>query len=158
MRFDGVARDVLDRTPTEREHRAWEALHEHKGVANAARALGLDPANVRGACREYMRKMGIEGPMPFVGTYTRRAGICPQHDRTIATLTEDNVRLERENAALLERIAALTIEAHPWTAVHAKLDALLKRPAGVTPITHRRIADGGTGGKKERRSQMSLSA
>lgn len=62
----------------------------------------------------------------------------------VRDLTAEVERLREENDALREA-------AHPWVAVHAKLDALLKRPAGVTPITHRRIKDGGVGGKRERR-------
>lgn len=57
------------------------------------------------------------------------------------------------NTALLARIAELELLAHPWAAIHAKLDQLLARPIGPAMPTHRRIADGGVGGKRERKGR-----
>lgn len=65
--------------------------------------------------------------------------------RLVRSLSAEVERLSQENEAL--RLAA-----QPWVAVHAKLDALLKRPTGIPVVTHRRIADGGVGGRRERRS------
>lgn len=70
----------------------------------------------------------------------------------VRTLTAELEQQRAVNEALLARIAELEIAAHPWVAVHAKLDALLARPSGATVITHRRQADGGVGGRKERRA------
>ena len=151
MKVRTVADDVFRGPPTERQARAWAALQEHRSVPKAAAAMGVEPANLREACRTYMRKTGMEGPLPFVGKYTRKPGRCPQHDATIARLQQERDDAVAQADALRDLIADLERQAHPWVEVHRKLDALLKRPAGVTTITHRRVADGGVGGKRERK-------
>lgn len=52
----------------------------------------------------------------------------------IAMLEADNARLRREN--------------QPWVLLHAKLDRVIRNQE--RPITHRRQADGGIGGRRER--------
>lgn len=79
------------------------------------------------------------------------AEMTAERDALRAQLEAERLDREQELVRLTKRIADLAEQAHPWVAVHAKLDALLKRPAGITPITHRRVKDGGVGGKRERR-------
>lgn len=79
------------------------------------------------------------------------AEMTAERDAVLATLAAERDVHADELLRLHERIGILEQQAHPWVAVHAKLDALLKRPAGVTPITHRRVKDGGIGGKRERK-------
>lgn len=52
----------------------------------------------------------------------------------IALLEADNARLRREN--------------QPWVGLHAKLDRIIRNQE--RPVTHRRQADGGIGGRAER--------
>lgn len=145
------------RQPTEIQQRCWDALHEHRSVSAAARALGMTSWAVRGACQAYMVNLGMEGPLPFTKVYAQKAEshLVRQLRDRIAEL-EDQLEAERldreqELLRLTGRIADLTELAHPWVAVHQKLDKLLARPAGVAVVTHRRQADGGVGGKRERR-------
>jgi hypothetical protein len=138
---------------TDRQRACWEALNRYRGVRGAADALGVSPFSIRTACESYMRHMGMEGPLPFTKVYrSRLAGQeladaqrrIDQQALELRSLREQLDAAREENA----RLAAL---AHPWVAVHAKLDALLARPVGSVAPTHRRIADGGVGGKRERK-------
>lgn len=146
---------------TERQRTCWEALNRHRSVRSAADALGMSPFSLRDACEAYMRHMGMEGPLPFTRVYrSRLAGqeLADAH-RRITQLEAERDSLAQQLDAARETIATLQLQAHPWVAVHQKLDALLKRPAGVTAITHRRVKDGGIGGKRERKPRpMAVSA
>ncbi len=143
----------MSRAVTAHEQRRWDALHEHRGTAAAARALGVTSAAVRAGALAYMAKQGIEGPVPF--TIPRKA----VRSRDLIDAHAEVERLRARVEELETENEALRLAAHPWVAVHAKLDALLKRPVGVTAVTHRRIADGGIGGKRERKPRpMGLTA
>jgi hypothetical protein len=130
---------------TPRQQRAWDAIHEHRSYSAAAQALGVETSNVREAVRTYMQKSGIPGPPPFVGTYTRRPGVCPEHDATITRLTAQVARL---TAALedAERRAA------PWVGVHARLERIEAAVSRPTVVSHRRVADGGRTVRDQRRA------
>lgn len=138
---------------TAHQRRCWEALQTYREVRAAAASVGVSNYALRDACEAYMRHMGMDGPMPFVRFYrTRQLGAdLIEANRRIAQLEAERDTLVQQLDAARETIADLQQQAHPWVAIHAKLDALLKRPAGVTPITHRRKADGGVGGKRERK-------
>ena len=60
--------------------------------------------------------------------------------------------LTTENAALRARNAELEAMDRPWVGLHARLDRI-ERLLTPTAITHRRIVDGGTGGKSERKAR-----
>lgn len=138
--------------PSARQQRAWDALHEHRSIPKAAAAIGVEPSNLREACRTYMLKVGIPGPMPYVGGYTRKQGICPQHDSTIARLQRERDDALAEAETLRALVADLQALAHPWVAVHARLERIERAVTRPVAITHRRVADGGVGGRKERRA------
>lgn len=98
-------------------------------------------------------RTGVQAPRtPYQEVRRALAVVTRERDEARAALAAARETHEAALFDLLERIEELTAQAHPWVSVHAKLDALLKRPAGVTPITHRRIKDGGTGGKFERKA------
>lgn len=152
------------RPVTDRQRRCWEALNRYRSVRAAADALGMSGFSLRDACEGYMRNMGMEGPLPFTKVYRSRLTgqelaeahrridqLTIERDEALAALDAERADREQELVRLTRRIADLAEQAHPFVALHAKLDALLARPAGVTPITHRRIKDGGVGGKRERR-------
>ena len=120
-----------------------------------AQAHGWHQAKVRSRVLSWMRHAGIEGPVPGIvsPSHVERGGLSHsgQGDRSAWKRAADRViDLEREVAALRARLALLESEARPFARLEAKLDALLARPA-VTPVTHRRIRDGGVGGRAERR-------
>lgn len=136
---------MMSRPVTAHEQRCWDALHEHRGTAAAARALGVTAPAVRQAAQSYMAKHGIDGPIPFtIPRNATRGRDLADARAEIEALRARVEKLEAENARLREA-------AHPWVAVHAKLDALLNRPQAVPVVTHRRVADGGVGGKRERK-------
>lgn len=137
-------------TPTAHQVRCWEALHEHRGAVPAAHALGIETANLRLAVKAYMRNMGIEGRAPFTAPYIRRKP-TPE---MLAQQAADAAIAERDAtiARLTARIAELETLAHPWFAVHAKLDLLIARPSGTFQPDHRRVKDGGRTVKEQRRS------
>lgn len=149
---------------TERQRRCWEALNRYRSVRAAADALGMSGFSLRDACEAYMRHMGMDGPLPFTKVYRSRATgqeladahrrieqLTIERDEALAALDAEREDRERELLRLTQRIADLAEQAHPWVEVHAKLDRLLARPAVVAAPTHRRIKDGGVGGKRERR-------
>jgi hypothetical protein len=133
------------RPPTAHEQACWDALHEHRSTARAARALGKSTAAVRVGVLAYMSKKGLDGPIPYTIPRNATRAEDLRSARIEAERLRERVRLlEAENARLREL-------AHPWVAVHAKLDAILARPSAVA-VTHRRIADGGQGGRAERKA------
>jgi len=142
------------RQPTEVQQRCWAELHRQRSVSAAARALGMSSWAVRGACQAYMTNMGLEGPLPFTKVYARKdeSNLVRQLRERIAELEAQVAIRDRTIAGRDEMIHELRAAAQPWVSVHAKLDALLKRPTGIPVVTHRRIADGGVGGRRERRS------
>lgn len=139
---------------TDHQRRCWDALHRHRNVRAAALELGINGYSLRDACEAYMRHMGLSGPMPFVKEYRQRtdARELVETRASNARLSEENARLRLTIERLEARIVDLEAMAHPWVGVHAKLDALLARP-GPVAVTHRRQADGGVGGKRERRGR-----
>jgi len=145
------------RKPTAMQQWCWDALHAHQSVKIAAAAIGMDQRNFRDACEGYMRRAGIAGPMPFVRVYRTAGSVEVEVGRLRTQVAGLERQLEDQktvNAALLARIAELELLAHPWVAVHEKLDRILARPAGIPAPTHRRIKDGGVGGKRERRGEV----
>lgn len=138
---------VTGRPVTAHEQACWDALHEHKSTTKAGMALGKAAAAVRAGVLSYMAKQGITGPIPY--TFPRNASRA----RDLHEVRAENARLHRRVAELEARVQELEGGPNPWLSVHKKLDALLARPAGVTAITHRRIKDGGVGGKQERKAR-----
>ena len=143
----------MSRQPTALQRQCWEALNTYRSVRAAADALGMYPFAVRDAATRYQQHAGIPGPLPFTKLYRSRiAGqeLADARSR-IAQLEAERASLVKQLDAARETIADLQQQAHPWVAVHAKLDRLLARPTAIPDVTHRRIADGGIGGRQERR-------
>lgn len=142
------------RKPTQRQREAWEALHRHQNVRSAADALGITPYGVREACEAYMRNAGIDGPMPFVRVYRSRLVGRELEDARreveAARAERDSLREQLEEART--EIALLRLAAHPWVEVHARLERIERAVSRPTVVTHRRLADGGIGGRRERRA------
>jgi hypothetical protein len=145
------------RKPTPLQQQCWDALHAHQSVKVAAAAIGMDQRNFRDSCEGYMRRAGIPGPMPFVKVYRTAGSVDVEVGRLRAQVAGLEQQLDAQtaaNTALQARVVELELLAHPWIAVHAKLDRILARPAGAPVVTHRRQADGGAGGKRERRGEV----
>lgn len=127
-----------------------------------AKAHGWHQSKVKHRVESYMAAVGIEGPPPGIVSpeHSHRAtlshsgqGATSEWRRDQARLRDATAALERalvENRRLRERVAELDAEVARWDRLEGKLDALLARPAAI-PVTHRRIADGGVGGRRERR-------
>ena len=100
-------------------------------------------------------RSGVQAPRtPYHELRRALAVVTRERDEARAALVAEQRANEAAVSDLLERIAELTAEAHPWVSVHAKLDAILARPFGAPVVTHRRRADGGVGGKRERRGEV----
>lgn len=147
-----TARGYRPENVTAHQRRCWETLHEHRNVRTAAMALGINGFSLRDACEAYMRHMGIEGPLPFVKEYRQRtdARELMEAKATAARLTEENARLRDHIDRMEERMGILTEQARPWVAVHARLERIEQAVTRPREVTHRRIKDGGVGGKRER--------
>ena len=130
-----------------------------------AKAHGWAQSKVKHRVESYMRAAGIDGPAPGIISpeHSHRATLSHsgQGDRTAwrkdqARLREAQEALERalvENRRLRARIDDLEDRVDRWDRLEAKLDALLARPTvGPAVVTHRRVRDGGIGGRKERRA------
>lgn len=126
----------------------WEAFSRLGNIRAASDELNVAPFAVRDAVERYWRNSGNEGPIPGLKLYQSRKTASELSDahRRIAELERLLARQTEVNAALMDRISLLEVEAQPWADVHAKLDALLER--GVTgtkviTLDHRRVKDGG---------------
>lgn len=142
--------------PTPHEQRCWDALHEHRSYSAAAQSLGMETSSLRQAVKSYMRKVEHPGPPPFARPYNRKPLEDPVHvalqgriDSLVATVAERDATIER----LRDRMADLEAAARPFAELHRKLDVLLARASSPAVVTHRRRADGGTGGKAERKGR-----
>jgi hypothetical protein len=135
--------------PTATQTAAWEALQEAQSVSGAARLLGKNPEVVRSLIKAYMRNANIDGPVPFARHYRQQRTVELVVADRVATLEAQVARL-RARLDLTEQRLAESYRKRFADRDHyeAQLRAL-RRP---TPITHRRIADGGIGGKAERRN------
>ncbi len=154
--------------PTALQREAWETVQRLVTQKAAAEHLGIHQGTLQSRMQGYAHAMGITGPLPGARQYARGkrgTGQIATLRAEIATLQEQlaaaNAALEAEQRAheaaihgLLERVADLHAQAHPWIAVHAKLDAIMARPFGAPVVTHRRRADGGAGGKREHRGEV----
>lgn len=127
-----------------------------------AKAHGWHQAKVKHRVESYMRHAGIGGLPPGITSVDHAAraslshsgqGKASAYHRAAARIAE----LEAENAALRERVDEL--EARPWADIHAKLDAILARPAGtIVALDHRRLRDGGTSRRDQMRAARERSA
>lgn len=129
-----------------------------------AKAHGWPQSKVKHRVESYMATSGIEGPPPGIisAEHSHRATLSHsgQGDRSAwrrdqARLRDAQAALERalvENRKLRERVDDLAEKVDRWDRLEAKLDALLARPLAIGSVTHRRIKDGGVGGREELRS------
>lgn len=155
--------------PTEIQRRTWEVVQETGSQLEACRILGKSQGAIQSALFGYQHAMGLTGKLPGARVYRtgvrrgegtigqlreRVAVLERERDAAVATLEAERTEHRDELLGLMKRIAALEEQARPWAAIHAKLDQLLKRPAGPIVPTHRRLSDGGVGGKRERRGQV----
>ena len=154
--------------PTAKQREAWEAVERTGSQIEAAAAIGISQGAIQTRLRGFQHAMGITGRLPGARVYkngvTRGTGPWAQLRATIARLEAEVERLtgeleaerstfDQDRERLTETIAALTEQAHPWVAVHAKLDAILARPTGVAfAPDHRRVSDGGRTVKDQRRA------
>lgn len=118
-----------------------------------ARLHPADPDPATGLCRvpgceRRTRWAGVrwEHSRGFAGKGITNPRTRPHHDRTRSELkvAHDRIRLLEEDNARLRELA------HPFVGIHARLDRI-ERLLRRDPPTHRRIADGGIGGRRERR-------
>ena len=135
--------------PTANQTAAWEALHQAQSVSGAARLLDKNPEVTRSLVKAYMRAAGLDGPVPFTREYRSQRPSAVVVRERIAKLEAQVARLRARLDQTEQRLA----ESHrrrfaDREQYEAELRAL-RRPAA---ITHRRIADGGIGGKAERRN------
>lgn len=141
--------------PTALQREAWEAVARLGTQGAACALLGVTQSILQERMRGYQRAMGLTGPLPGVKVYgprvKRGTGQLATLKATIAALEADLAKQMDVNAALLERVAELEIEAAPWAAIHAKLDAIMARPSGIFQPDHRRVADGGRTIKEQKR-------
>lgn len=154
--------------PTAKQREAWAAVERTGSQVEAATAIGISQGAIQTRLRGYQHAMGIKGRLPGARVYkngvTRGTGPWAQLRAMIALLEAEVERLTRELEAerstfdqererLTETIAALTEQAHPWVAVHAKLERIERAVTRTpVPVTHRRQADGGVGGRAERKA------
>lgn len=133
------------------------AVGSQRLVANAH---GWNQAKVRHRVLSYMRHAGIEGDPPGIVSRTHAArgslshsgqGARTEHRILSADLATVRARLaavEADNEELRDRIAELE-------RIDRRFDRLesliLARPVVLAAPTHRRQADGGIGGKEERK-------
>lgn len=148
--------------PTDKQREAWEAVERLGTQLAASRELGIHQGSLQTRMRGYQRAMGITGDLPGL---IESAGIAalkrkPKGEGQVSRLRHELrvalariEQLEADNERQAARIADLEALARPWVDVHRKLDALLARPSGPAVVTHRRIADGGVGGKRERQGK-----
>ena len=129
------------KAPTPLQQRAWDMQQAGMSLADIAAAEGITIDGIVVRLRAYRRKTNT--PRSY-GT-----GVAAQK---AARLRE----LERLTAEQAERIEALTENAATMRPIHArlarleaKLDELLARPLVAPVVSHRRVADGGTGGRQE---------
>lgn len=147
------------RNPTVKQREAWDAVWRLGSQLAACAELGISQGAIQTRLTGYMRAMGIEGGgTPGASRHPTGTGVVgrlrttiAERDATIAALESDLATQMAVNTALLDRIAELEISAHPWAAVHEKLDRLMARPVVMAAPTHRRQADGGIGGRQERK-------
>lgn len=152
------------RLPIEELRATYDEVVAAGSQRAVARAHGWHQSKVKHRVESYMAAAGIEGPAPGIISpeHSHRATLSHsgQGDRTAwrkdqARLREAQEALERslvENRRLRARVADLEEQVARWDRLEDKLDALLARPSSPTAITNRRIADGGVGGRKERRA------
>ena len=115
------------------EQRAWDAYEEHGTYKAAAAAIERSESSLQNALLRYRRKMGISTGHP-----------APPTRNVILQSIDDKLKaIEERQQATLAMIAGLLDAA---LALSAEVAALSQKPK----VTHRRIADGGVGGKRER--------
>lgn len=154
------ARLVAHGKPTAKQREAWEAVERFGSQIAAIHVLGISQGAIQTRLNGYMRAMGIEGVgTPGASRHPTGTGVVgrlratvAERDATIDQLTADLATQVDVNRTLLDRIAELQAEAHPWAAIHHKLDLILARPVVMAAPTHRRQADGGIGGRQERKA------
>ena len=155
--------------PTALQRRAWDLVQQTGSQIEAARLMGQSQGSLQSHMRGYQHAMGLTGPLPGARVYrsgvrrgegvvgslrARVAELERERDEARAALVAEQRANEQALHDLLARIADLQEQAHPWVSIHAKLDALMARPSGAPVVTHRRIRDGGVGGKRERRGEV----
>lgn len=155
-----MPRYTLPGQPTDKQREAWEAVARLGTQLAACREIGIHQGSLQTRMRGYQRAMGLTGDLP--GLIDERIAMTqrkPKGEGQVSRLRHELrvalariAELETANAILTERVADLDARAHPWTAIHAKLDALLARKPSPAVVTHRRIKDGGVGGKRERKA------
>lgn len=153
--------------PTELQVRTWALVQQTGSQIEAARILGCTQGAIQSSMKGYQHAMGLTGPLPGARVYAtgvrrgegtigqlkgRIATLEAERDEARAALEAERLDRDAEVQRLTERIAVLTLAAGPWTEVHRKLDLLIARPTVIAPPTHRRQADGGIGGKRERKA------
>lgn len=144
-------------SPTPLMREAWETVERLGTQIAACAALGVEQGTLAGRLDGYMFAMGIEGRRPGAREYVpqrpRGAGLIGTLRHRITELEAALAAAEAEVERLRTENEALSDQAHPWIAVHAKLDLLISRPAGgAFQPDHRRVADGGRTVKEQRRA------
>jgi hypothetical protein len=118
---------------TTREQAAWDAVQEHGSQKAASLATGISVSALQNSLLRYRKKMGISTGWP-----------APPTRNVILTSIDDHLAgIENEQKATTAMIAGLL---DACLALSAEVAALNARPS----VTHRRKADGGVGGKRER--------
>lgn len=150
------------RIPIEDLRETYDEVVRVGSQREVANQRGWNQAKVRHRVLSYMRHAGIEGDPPGIVSRTHAArgslshsgqGARTLHRILAADLAAANARLaavEAENTDLRERIADLEAIAARFDRIDAAIAALASRPIGV--VTHRRVKDGGVGGKRELRA------
>jgi hypothetical protein len=126
---------------TERQAVAYEAATRLRGAKAAAQELGVSDTSLYALVKEYCAR--TDAPYP-AGMIRRAHGSTPR-----PKMTERMDRIEADLVAITGGIAALEKAAAAILAEVKELNA--RQPILlVAQPTHRRVKDGGIGGRKER--------
>jgi hypothetical protein len=124
-----------------------------------AKRHGWHQAKVKHRVESYMRHAGIDGLPPGITSvsHSHRASLSHsgQGDRSAWKRAAARiVELEAEVARLHAVIADLEAEAHPWVAVHARLERIERAVGSRVAFVpdHRRQSDGGRSVKDQRKA------
>lgn len=137
---------------TERQRQAWEATVRLGSQSAAAREMGTSQGVVRSLMIGYARSIGWTDPLPGVRHDTGR----PEGTGRVQVLTRQLEEAHEEIDRLRSELAML------HGGIEAKLDELLSRPATTQVVewrpNHRRVVDGGTQVRRQRREMRERAA